>query len=112
MKRMLDKILRYYGSRVIVHTQTEQIPVHAFLQPVNSKSWQNMNHMHLSGGEVPRGQFLYIGPVEVPVLGCEYLQLSDKRYRVRRCDTLMIGDEPLYRWALCVEGGYDEPWKN
>lgn len=112
MRRMLEKILRYYGSRVTVCTNGVEKTVRAFLQPVTSKSWQNMEHMHLPAGEIPRGQYLYIGPVDVPVLGCQYLKLGDKRYRVRRCDTLMIGDEELYRWALCVEGGYDEPWNS
>ncbi len=112
MKRMINAILRNYGSTVRVHRDGEAVTVRAFLQPVTSQSWQNMNHMFVSAGEIPRGQYLYIGPTDVPVLGSQYLSLGQKRYLVRRCDTLMVADEDLYLWALCVEGGYDDPWNN
>lgn len=112
MKRCMEAILRNYGSRVEIWRNGEMTPVRAFLQPVTSKSWQNMEHMFVSAGEIPRGQYLYIGPAEAPVSDCDYLRLGEKRYLVRRCDTMMLGDRELYLWGLCVEGGYDETWKN
>lgn len=110
MKRCIDRLLQSYGSRVELWRGGKVTEVRAFLQPVTSKSWQNMEHMFAGIGEIPRGQYLYIGPAEVPVLECDYLALGDKRYQMCRCDTLMIGDTALYLWGLCVEGGYDEPW--
>lgn len=112
MRRTVDCLLRGYGSQVMVCKQGQSAPVRAFLQPITSRSWQNMEHMFKGGGEIPRGKYLYIGPAEVEIEGCDYLQLEDKRYRVRRCDIIRIGDTPLYRWALCVEGGYDATWND
>lgn len=69
MKRRIAALIRRYGSSVQAVFPDRTEIVRAFLQPVTSRSWQNMDHMIPTGGEVPRGQFLYIGPPELPYIG-------------------------------------------
>mgnify|MGYP004491912583 CR=1 FL=1 len=84
----------------------------AFLQPVTSRSWQNMDHMIPTGGEVPRGQFLYIGPPELDIRGAEHLYLAGRYFLVRRADMIVFDDAELFLWGLCVEGGREDPWSS
>ena len=67
MKRRIAALIRRYGSSVQAVFPDRTEIVRAFLQPVTSRSWQNMDHMIPTGGEVPRGQFLYIGPPELDI---------------------------------------------
>ena len=69
MKRRIAALIRRYGSSVQAVFPDRTEIVRAFLQPVTSRSWQNMDHMIPTGGEVPRGQFLYIGPPELDIRG-------------------------------------------
>lgn len=89
MKRRIAALIRRYGSSVQAVFPDRTEIVRAFLQPVTSRSWQNMDHMIPTGGEVPRGQFLYIGPPELDIRGAE-----------------------LFLWGLCVEGGREDPWSS
>lgn len=110
MKEQIAQMLKDFGSAVTVHFDgTEQV-VRAFLQPVTSRSWQNMERMIPVGGQIPRGQFLYIGPPEVDVTQASHLSLLGKNYIVRRVDSIIYRDEVLYFWGLLVEGGRDDPW--
>ena len=59
MKRRIAALIRRYGSSVQAVFPDRTEIVRAFLQPVTSRSWQNMDHMIPTGGEVPRGQFIY-----------------------------------------------------
>ena len=83
MKRRIAALIRRYGSSVQAVFPDRTEIVRAFLQPVTSRSWQNMDHMIPTGGEVPRGQFLYIGPPELDIRGAEHLYLAGDRKSTR-----------------------------
>ncbi len=110
MKRVISRLVKTYGSTVTVVSQEERQEVKAFLQLVTSKSWQNMERMIPAGGEIKRGQFLYIGPADVPVADARYLECGGRTFRVRRADVIYYKDQPLFIWGLCVEGGPSDPW--
>lgn len=112
MKQAIDFILQHYGSTVEAVTGESAQSFPAFLQPVTSKSWQNMERTFGPLGEIPRGQYLYIGPVEQDILGVEFLRCHGEEYLVRRADTLLVGNVPLYIWGLCVKKGGDDPWSS
>ena len=38
------------------------------------------------------------------------LSLGEKTYLLRRAEVFYYGNEPLYRWALCVEKGVNDTW--
>ena len=52
MKRRIAALIRRYGSSVQAVFPDRTEIVRAFLQPVTSRSWQNMDHMIPTGGEV------------------------------------------------------------
>lgn len=110
MNKIISRIIRDYGSTVTVVGEDESTSVRAFLQLVTSKSWQNMERMIPSGGQIKRGQFLYIGPADVDVKDAVRLECGGRIFRVRRADVILFRDEPLFIWGLCVEGGPEDPW--
>lgn len=112
MREIIESIIQNYGSTVeSVQAEAAQ-SYRAFLQPVTSKSWQNMEHSFGPLGEIPRGQYLYIGPADRDILAAEYLRCHGTDYLVRRADTLIFGDEALYIWGLCVKKGGEDPWSS
>ncbi len=110
MKRIISRLIQNYGSTVTVVGDTGNLQVKAFLQLVTSKSWQNMERMIPAGGEIKRGQFLYIGPAEVSISQAQRLECGGRSFRVRRADAILYKDKPLFIWGLCVEGGPLDPW--
>ena len=112
MKQAIAFVLQHYGSTVEAVTGESTRSFRAFLQPVTSKSWQNMEHTFGPLGEIPRGQYLYIGPAAEDILGAEFLRCHGEEYLVRRADALLFGDEALYIWGLCVKKGGDDPWSS
>lgn len=110
MNEIIRRVIQSYGSTVTVVREEESTSVRAFLQLVTSKSWQNMERMIPSGGQIKRGQFLYIGPADVEVKDAVRLECGGRVFRVRRADVILFQDEPLFIWGLCVEGGPEDPW--
>lgn len=113
MQQMIADILTQYGSTVTLRKSdgTEQT-LRAFIQPVTAKSLLNMRKTVHDLGQIPTGQFVYIGPPEPCPGENDLLLLANERYAVRRCELLMLADEPLYRWGLLVKVGGDDPWNN
>ena len=67
MKRMADGIFRQYGTAMgLTHDGAEK-QIRGFFQPVRSKSWQSMVNAATPLGEIPRGQYVYIGPAGTAV---------------------------------------------
>ena len=105
MREIIEGIIEGYGSAVTAVCGGESVSFRAFLQLVTSKSWQNMERVFGPLGEIPRGQYLYIGPAE-------FLRCGGTDYIVRRADPILVGDEALYIWGLCVRKGADDPWSS
>ena len=106
MKQMLQAIMAEYGSTVYIVPLTGSAEtVKAFLQPITTRSWQNMQKVVRSLGEIPTGQFLYIGPAEQPLTDTDVLECGGKRYRICRAERICLGDETLYVWAMAMETG-------
>ena len=111
MEDVIRRVIQNYGNSVrVVYSPENYLDVKAFLQLVTSKNWQNVERMLPPGGEIKRGQFPYIGPPDVPVLGCLRLETGGRVFRVRRADLIFYRDAPLFIWGLCVEGGPEDPW--
>lgn len=112
MKTQIEKILSEFGDSVTVRQNGTSTTVRAFLQPVTSKSWQNMEHVFAGLGRVERGQYLYLGPADVLLAQGDCLLLRDTAYVVRKAEPITAADTVLYCWALCVRKGGDDPWNN
>lgn len=112
MREIIETIMESYGTTVTMVGESGSESFRAFLQLVTSKSWQNMQSVFGPLGEIPQGQYLYMGPVDKDVGNADHLCCCGTDYLVRRADTLMIGNEPAYIWGLCVRKGADDPWSS
>jgi len=105
MKDVIASLIEAYGNRVVITCGENVYNTKVFLQLVTSKSWQNMERMVPSIGEVPRGQFLYLGPPDIPLGGYNSIEMDGRLFIVRRADAILYQSERLFIWGLCVEGG-------
>ena len=107
---MIDKILSCYGTLVALQRGDMQQEIRAFFQPVRSKSWQYLEGNYSPLGEVPRGQYVYIGPAGQVIDVGETLEVGGKEYMVRRVEPVYYGEEIAYFWGMCVEKGGEDTW--
>ena len=105
MKKLIAGLIAQYGNDVVITHGEEIYRTKAFLQLVTSKSWQNMERMIPTIGEVPRGQFLYLGSPEIPLNGYDSIETDGRVFIVRRADAILYRSNRLFVWGLCVEGG-------
>lgn len=110
MKKMVAKILRQYGTAMVITSGDQAKTVRGFFQPVRSKSWQNMVSLDTPLGEVPRGQYIYIGPPDTEAADGDILTVGEKSYVFRRVEPYYYGDEAVYLWGLCMEKGVNDTW--
>ena len=108
MQQMIGKILNTYG--VSITRKQEGVTYRGFFQPVRSKSWQYLEGNYSPLGEVPRGQYVYIGPAEQQLSVGETLEVGGKDYMVRRLEPVYYGEEAAYLWGMCVEKGGEDTW--
>ena len=109
MQQMIGKILNTYGVSV-TWKKEEPGTYRGFFQPVRSKSWQYLEGNYSPLGEVPRGQYVYIGPAERCVAFGDTLEVGGKDYMVRRVEPVYYGENVAYYWGMCVEKGGEDTW--
>ena len=107
MRRMVEKILKQYGTDLILN---EGVKIRGFFQPVLSRNFQNMVNVETPLGEIPRGQYVYIGSAAVAVAEGDTLQAGGRSYVFRRVEPYDYGGSPAYIWGLCVEKGGVDTW--
>ena len=109
MQQMIGKILNTYGVS-ITWKKEEPETYRGFFQPVRSKSWQYLAGNYSPLGEVPRGQYVYIGPAGKPVAFGDTLEVGGRDYMVRRVEPVYYGENVAYYWGMCVEKGGEDTW--
>lgn len=110
MKKRIKQLIEEYGSDATLVCDGVSTNTRIFFQLVTSKSWQNMERMFCSGGEILRGQFLFIAPPEIGVRRADLVTIDGRTFVVRRADAIVFRNERLFVWGLCVEGGGADPW--
>lgn len=110
MKKMVAGILRQYGSKITLERSSGTVVVKGFFQPVRSKSWQSLTNIATPLGEIPRGQYVYIGPADTMVSLGDVLHIGEESYIFRRVEPYRYGEEQIYIWGLCVEKGVNDTW--
>lgn len=105
MRRTIERLIIKNGTRVIIHTHGTTYDTKVLLQLVASKSWQNMERMIPTGGEVLRGQFLLICPSAIPIEPADTIVLGKRTFLLRRVEPFRFRDRNIFYWGLCVEGG-------
>lgn len=113
MRELIESILAQYGSTVtICRADGSEITVLGFVQPVTSKGWQNMQKVIHSLGQIPTGQYVYIGPADGALAEDDIAVCMGQRYRVMKCEVLCLADEELYSWGLLRKAGGEDPWNS
>ena len=110
MKKMVSKLMAQHGTDMTLTSDGNTMTVRASFRAVNSKSWQSMESEATLLGEISRGQYAYIGPVDVAVKEGDTLALGEKTYLFRRVEPYYYGNEAIYNWGLCVEKGVNDTW--
>ena len=108
MKKTVERMLDRWGVSVEICTAGETVTVRGILEPTTSLSWQNMRRQMRALGNIPQGQFLYIGPRDISE--ADVLRRRGKSYYVRRCEEITLGNETLCYWGLCVPSGEEAAW--
>ena len=110
MLQSVQKLLKKYGTDLILSGAMGEKTVRGFFRAVNSKSWQSMESEATLLGEITRGQYAYIGPADGNAREGDTIRLGEKTYLLRRVEFYYYGNRPIYQWGLCVEKGVNDTW--
>ena len=110
MRSAVERIFAKYGTGLTIDSGEKSITVRGFFRAVNSKSWQSMESEATLLGEISRGQYVYIGPVNAGVQEGDTLRLEGKEYLFRRVEFYWYWNLAVYQWGMCVEKGVNDTW--
>ena len=110
MRANVERLMAKHGTLLTLVSEGKEKTVRGFFRAVNTKSWQSMESEATLLGEISRGQYVYMGPSEVPVQEGDSLRLGGKEYLFRRVEMYRYREECLYLWGLCVEKGVNDTW--
>lgn len=110
MRTSVDALLRQHGTDLTLSSGESTRTLRGFLQAISSTSWQSMVCQASPLGQVPQGQYLYIGPADGAVLEGDILSLEGRSYQLCRVETYEYSGRPIYQWGLCVERSGDRTW--
>lgn len=98
-----------YGTDMELKGEGEARTVRGFFRAVGL-SRMSMETEAGALGQVPRGQYLYLGPVSAGAGEGDTVTLGGRAYLLRRVENYYVGGEPIYQWGLCTRKG--EPWES
>jgi hypothetical protein len=110
MRTLVEKVLHRYGTPVLLRRFTGDTVLYGIMQHTASLGWQNMQPVYSPLGEIPRGQYLLMVPVEPLLEKGDILRREEKWYTVRRVERVWHRDQPIYCWCLCEERGKVDNW--
>lgn len=99
---MIDR----YGCSVTISGSGESISTRAFVEPLRYK-----NKIYVGGRQHPLGtyhneKYLYIGKPGYPLVQDEsVIESGGAKYIVKRCETYIVSDVPVYEWAILTRYG-------
>lgn len=106
----IDKILKRYGTGMILKHGQQEESFRGFLQPSRSKSLQNLEKDFFALGEIPDGMYVLLAPAYLKAESGDAIVLGSECYELRRVEKVMYGDKLPYIWALCREKGGEDEW--
>lgn len=110
MRAQVEMLLSRYGMDMTVDGKGGSRIVRGFFRAVHSQSWQRAEVAAGPLGEVPRGQYVYLGPVSAKVKEGDTVRFKEENYVLRRVETYYFGNAPIYQWALAVREGEERQW--
>lgn len=110
MRRIFERIFKKYGALITLRGEEGDQKVYGIMQHTGSLGWQNMQPVFSPLGEVLRGQYLLLLPMEPALQKGDMFSRGDVWYVIRRIESVWHGKETVYRWCLCEEGGETGVW--
>lgn len=110
MRRTVESLLARYGTDLVLVREGRERTLRAMIQPVRSTSLQSMEETATALGRLSQEQHRYIGPADGGLRSGDVLRMGEKRYQVRRVETVYGENSPLYQWGLCVERSESGQW--
>lgn len=110
MVQTMDALIQKYGTKMVLCHADQQHQIRAFLQGFKSKSQDNSHQQMAPLGEVNRGVYVYMGPVQPMAEAGDELVWEQRRFVLRRAEPVMVGNTAGYCWGLCVEKGGADTW--
>lgn len=110
MRQMVDKLMKQYGTDLVLTCNGEEMAARGFFRAVTSKSMQSIEAVATPLGELSQGQYTYIGPANIPVSQGDTVTVDGRSYRFRRVEPYYYGNQIIYFWGLCIEKGGNEVW--
>ena len=101
----MDRLFDKFGQHAFLYTHNGHYELQVIFQSVNSRFWQNMEHVYSPLGRIPRGQYLCMLPAGVKAKEGDHLALQGKEYDIRKLENMYLGGKIVYVWGLCVEKG-------
>lgn len=105
MRRSIERMISVNGVEAELHTAEGVFLQRVLLQLIASKSWQNMERMVPSGGELLRGQYLLLCSCRIPLQAADTVVVGNRTFMIRRIEPIRYRNRELFYWGLCVEGG-------
>lgn len=112
MRTMVEKIMRKYGTPIVLYRNTEKITIYGFVQHTATTARKYALPEHSILGEIPQGRYVAMIPVDPLVCKDDVLEQDKRRYIIRRVEKIWRGKEPLYCWCLCEQEGEPDGWGN
>ena len=109
MKQSFDRLRRQYGQSVTLtgRRSGETVRVRAFLQPILRQREDGGTAVTPLGG-VNEERWLYLGPGETEAALGDWMDFGGLELVVQQARTVLMGDVPVYRWAVLRERkGYE-----
>ncbi len=111
MAALIDRLLKRYGCDLtLVVSYNETYSFRGLLQHFDSHTWANMQKEYSLLGDIPRGRYVLLVPMEPELEVGSILMQGEKRLILRRIETVRLGDKALYRWGLCAERTKEATW--
>ena len=110
MRPAIEKVMRRYGLQMTLARPEETCVFRGIFQHTGSKDWHNMEKSYSLLGQIPRGQYMVMAPIGVRLEMGDRLLVGERRFSVRRVETVYWQNRALYSWGLCVELGRDDQW--
>ena len=115
MKRseQVKRLICKYGQPVTALSEDgwESGEYYAFVQPVRYKNKMYLNDVESPIGTVSENYYLYVGPADVILKGMEgrtEIITSVMKCTVERSESVFLGNEILYNWAILRKVVEDE----
>lgn len=110
MRATVETFLSRYGTDMVLTGVKGTRTARGFFQAVRSQSWQRTDLEASPLGEIPRGQYTYLGPSCAEAQEGDTVQVGGKEYLLRRVETYFYQNEPIYQWGMCVRKGDADHW--